>query len=366
MGMAASQARFLGLTARKSNVEYQGQQVNQQRASLANESSNLYTQMMTLDVPVPPAENDFYKTTYVLDGTGDGYSNGDYEIVNLTKSYEKDGQYLITLAKDVEKSASKVDAYTFGSSSDSVDADGNNVKTIRFRDEYNANSLALNYVTNSEGKMPSAYNEYGQLDNVTPYQIYEMDLSESAAQPVGYEICKNDEESDDPIKYFYQDSSGQNHFLTQGDLDSITGKAEMPEGNMFGFFTQYSYAQSVTTQVNAYLEQSSNGRYTAVTIEENEDYPVGLSGRTFSLSAVREKDEEGYNQAYSDYEYNKDLYEKSIANINAQTAMIQKKDQQLELRLEQLDTEQNAISTEMEAVQKVIEDNIENTFKIFA
>ena len=27
MGMAASQARFLGLTARKSNTEYQGQQV---------------------------------------------------------------------------------------------------------------------------------------------------------------------------------------------------------------------------------------------------------------------------------------------------------------------------------------------------
>ena len=38
MGMAASQARFLGLTARKSNVEYQVQQINQQRTSLANES----------------------------------------------------------------------------------------------------------------------------------------------------------------------------------------------------------------------------------------------------------------------------------------------------------------------------------------
>ena len=27
MGMAASQARFLGLTARKTNVEYEGQQI---------------------------------------------------------------------------------------------------------------------------------------------------------------------------------------------------------------------------------------------------------------------------------------------------------------------------------------------------
>ena len=37
MGLAASQARFLGLTARKSNIEYEGQQVNQQRTALAEE-----------------------------------------------------------------------------------------------------------------------------------------------------------------------------------------------------------------------------------------------------------------------------------------------------------------------------------------
>ena len=36
MGMAASQARFLGLTARKTNVEYEGQQINQQRTRLIN------------------------------------------------------------------------------------------------------------------------------------------------------------------------------------------------------------------------------------------------------------------------------------------------------------------------------------------
>ena len=38
----------------------------------------------------------------------------------------------------------------------------------------------------------------------------------------------------------------------------------------------------------------------------------------------------------------------------------------LELELKQLDTEQNAIATEMDAVQKVVEDNVESTFKTFA
>ena len=66
MGMAASQARFLGLTARKSNVEYQVQQINQQRTSLANESAGLYNQMMELSVPTPPSVNSFVSTKYVL------------------------------------------------------------------------------------------------------------------------------------------------------------------------------------------------------------------------------------------------------------------------------------------------------------
>ena len=46
--------------------------------------------------------------------------------------------------------------------------------------------------------------------------------------------------------------------------------------------------------------------------------------------------------------------------------MIQQQDRTLELRLKQLDTEQNALKTELEAVKKVIENNVETTFKTFA
>lgn len=58
MGLAASQARFLQLTARRSNLEYQGQQINQRRLSLANESAGLYQRQLTLVVPVPPSSQD--------------------------------------------------------------------------------------------------------------------------------------------------------------------------------------------------------------------------------------------------------------------------------------------------------------------
>lgn len=52
---AASQARFLGLTARKNNVEFEGQQINQQRTSLSNESANYYNDLLGMSVPVPPS-----------------------------------------------------------------------------------------------------------------------------------------------------------------------------------------------------------------------------------------------------------------------------------------------------------------------
>ena len=68
MGMAASQARFLGITARKTNTEYEGQQVNQQRTALANQSANLFNQLLGLDVPIPPNKNDskYTKTVYTF------------------------------------------------------------------------------------------------------------------------------------------------------------------------------------------------------------------------------------------------------------------------------------------------------------
>ena len=58
MGMAASQARFLQLTARRTNIEYQGQQINQSRLALANASAGLFEKMLSLEVPTPPSSQD--------------------------------------------------------------------------------------------------------------------------------------------------------------------------------------------------------------------------------------------------------------------------------------------------------------------
>lgn len=65
--MSASQARFLGLTARKTNVEFEGQQINQQRTTLSNQSANYYNDLLGMAVPVPPSVDDYTKAVYTFE-----------------------------------------------------------------------------------------------------------------------------------------------------------------------------------------------------------------------------------------------------------------------------------------------------------
>ena len=87
------------------------------------------------------------------------------------------------------------------------------------------------------------------------------------------------------------------------------------------------------------------------------------------FDAISEPDIELMKAAYEDamnkYYYENAQYDKTVQDINAKTSLIQQQDRTLELRLKQLDTEQNALKTEMEAVKKVVEDNIKNSFDAF-
>ena len=82
MGIAASQARYLALTARKSNVEFQGQMVNQARTNLANESANIYNEMMNTKAPTVPSVYDYINTKAAFKTSGS-------EQVYYVNSYEK-------------------------------------------------------------------------------------------------------------------------------------------------------------------------------------------------------------------------------------------------------------------------------------
>ena len=176
MGMAASQARFLGLTARKSNTEYEGQQINQQRTTLANQSTNYYNQLLGMTVPVPPSTADYTKTTYTFtDGslnnsisTMIAKADGKYQI-SYTSSWTNDfsvvstGQSIVTRSakggpynvgsKQLRQMETRTDAVINAMSDDDL-------KAFKGKDEY------LNTLSNDQiKKLMKEENEYIEILN---------------------------------------------------------------------------------------------------------------------------------------------------------------------------------------------------------
>ena len=60
------------------------------------------------------------------------------------------------------------------------------------------------------------------------------------------------------------------------------------------------------------------------------------------------------------------LTEEIKQEINAKTEVIQQQDRNLELKLQRLDNERQQIKTEIDAVDKVIDENIEKSYKTFS
>ena len=73
MGLSASSLRLAMLTARKSSLEFEGQQINQQRLTLSNQTAELFNSMLTMQVPTPPDPSEFSKMVYTFN-KGNGVS----------------------------------------------------------------------------------------------------------------------------------------------------------------------------------------------------------------------------------------------------------------------------------------------------
>ena len=138
MGMSASQARFLSLTARKNNVEFEGQQINQQRTTLSNESASYYSMLCDMEVPVPPSIDDYTKVTYTFndgamtntlisllpDKTTAGANNR--YVVNYVEEWQDDYAIVPAASSMVEKKGDD----TFAIGSTTLRKIGNGVKEV--------------------------------------------------------------------------------------------------------------------------------------------------------------------------------------------------------------------------------------------
>ena len=155
---------------------------------------------------------------------------------------------------------------------------------------------------------------------------------------------------------------GNTYYTTYEDLitshNNAKNKNTIDDQSKLAYYTA-SYVPTKIEQTNqALIQKDSSGRFQSVKFDNDSS--------VYNLNVEEVLNESAYNDAMNNYLNQKAQYEKTIADINAKTSIIQKEDRTLELRLKQLDTEQNALATEMDAVKKVIKDNVEKTFKTFS
>jgi len=504
MGLSASQARLLTLTARQSNLEYEGQQINQQRTTLSNASSNYYNSLLEMKVPVPPSTNDYTKvvytftiggntatvkealpktdekgnTTYYISYTtelstigvaeNDAYKTGahakkvpadiredipwdDYlddenqgyylAAMNTVNSNEEalklnnEGTKLYMLQDGYSSETTKyimgpdgyqmtVEAYNklkaevkphyfieteegdnkgkvYHIIKDENDEDkkvyDNNILAkdivninkksaeaqskldkVRFFREYDKNNdkdqintkYALSYA-----KLPNeiAYNSHKDTDKI--YHIKEVSNSENSTNSTdGYYTYRSsygdiftvvDSEYVEAFLNAGLNADDYYQYAIKSD-EKVTYrfvKRQDVEGNLNSDTRSISTSSVTTIKVkkentisNAKIEFDHTGRISTITDDEGYSHPV---------SATTEKDEDAYEDAYNQYEYEQYIYDQRQSEINANIKVLQAQDKSLELRLSNLDTQHSAIQTEMEAVKKVVNKNIETSFKTF-
>ncbi|MDO5437730.1 MAG: hypothetical protein Q4F80_05990 [bacterium] len=377
MGMAASQARFLSLTARKSNVEYEGQQINQERTALANESSNLYAQLTKLEVPSPPSTSDFYKTVYSFKSNQLSADNSyiTYSLDNIQSTPDGDVAILShdvtlyqNLATPITGSVSRDTNPSYPAGTVTTVSDTNSTTSSA---PYNVKDGLLSGKLFNSGD--STYAIY--LEEVSTHQSTLDVLTKDNGVASDYVSTYDFDGDGEGTQYLsYAMIGGTKYYLTNNQMSDESGSFP----SISALATVQSVSKTVTEEfaVSRY-EVNDTGRTTSVTVKApayNSDGSVQVDENgqtiykdcTYELECTSVQDEDAYQQAMLDYEYYQSKYEKQVSDINAKTEAIQQKDKTLELELKQLDTEQNAISTEMDAVTKVVEDNVESTFKTFA
>ncbi len=409
MGMAASQARFLNLTARKTNIEYQGQQINQQRTELANESANLYNQMLALQVPVPPNTQDYTKIVYTFQIPGN--YNTEATVSQFTR--DADGTYTVLFnyveteigfpacttsqRSNVEGVTAATDRIPVGLSGTAYVSGGTTKKLIIGLAEGNINAIPPGTGDAEEKSALANGFAYKAIVNGSNFYIKAEDYdnitatSSATAQAVNCAKMQSSTSYNGESIKTYKGRTATLQILagnepghkdayealnTSGNDSIYVANVGTQESPSYQYYKGSEITAAITGGENRVLyyfagdvDIYKQDSYVGVTLSRDGNNRVqsfNYQGEDYAISANTVTDDEAYEQAMNEYTYESYLYQQEMNNINAKTSIVQVQDRELELKLKQLDTEHNAVQTEIDSVQSVTKKNVEDSFKTFA
>lgn len=210
------------------------------------------------------------------------------------------------------------------------------------------------------GNAPLTY-----LDQLTDEQAIELRqvVKDMQAQGIDTDIINCFDSDGNYLGGVYSfDIYGTTYYTTYNNLHEAYASNHLSNNNIDAQYRMpYYNATYINTRVEqqqkALMETDASGRFTSIRFEND--------SLTYVLDTEVTTDKDAYDDAMNQYYYENALYDKMVQDINAKTSIIHQQDQELELRMKQLETERNALHNEIEAVSKVVKDNVEASFKTF-
>lgn len=346
MGLSASQARFLQLTARRSDNEYQAQQINQQRTTIADK-------MQEISMKYSNGINNRQLCFAIPSADGTGVDSVRLTYNTITAEYPQGLGYQLIDANGtpVRPNDKKANAIREEALEALINAKSEKLFQVSNGEEGYVDVTGKNFMA-TIGNAATVKDSNGQTIETEQFAKNVNDMSavqlHKYCSQMGYRFEANEE-----VK------SQDTPFIRTSIDDSKIEAAQK------AYDMAMAEADAIESETAIYDDRCNDPEYLEAQLR---------AGKWTLLKPTQDIDENGdikYEQVHysgvgniTDTLYTDD--DASItAEYDAEMDYYQHKDKQLELQLQQLETSHNAVQTEIDSVKKVIEKNVEKSFKTF-
>ena len=352
MGMSASQARYLGLTARKNNNEFQTQQLAQQRIMLAMQMDQL-----TQDYTAKKSNRELLFLQTDMNSSSTTSKRLTYDIITNTNPFSGLGMRLVDASGAVV--VPKLTQVDYDQKL--RDAESLYAKSI-------SNKCYYANIQGSDGKTSTVtysgdnfVNTYLSFVNNDPTKNQILDKDNN---PVDFTTFKENVSSMSAPDFYEYWSTNNFSFQT---TNMMSGNRLYSEDDAEAQAKYEAEVEKITVERNTRYAEDENcldPDYLENKIRTGE-WTLQKQDTTLGASQYDWVNTVWSSEARIGDVLDEDDDASAEASYTQKSAFFQEKDKMLELTMKQLDTEHGALQTEIDSVKKVIDKNVEGSFKTF-
>lgn len=378
MGMAASQARLLSITARIHDVEYQAQSIQNAKVQLATQSDAIYQDYLeALDattLTVKDLEGNKITATFnnlwgrnAVD-SGNSYALFDSRGRLIVTSDEKD-------AYDKFVSSGNRDPYAFAfymMDKNSFDPEQISELEERIAGKHTDDSVLSGY----QEQMEEARQEFctlsgsQALDYSEMHNEYYTSYKDTSIGPKLKELIESYETAEKSYKNRLYSNYGEELYSYWGDSSDYDEETFNYYVDLFKKIDAAGGSCVSIDDYNGTTGDAANDSEWLKNMIECGKISIDIMTRDkktgdYSYSATSPSSDT-YLEYTTTTSIDKSALAKAEAEYENETKKIDQKDKKYDMDLSKLETERTALTTEYDSVKKVISDNIERTFGIFS